>query len=120
MTTDRPVAPASDRDPKAHKAGLIMLALFGVGCLIFVCGGALALGFSASENSESEAVVLSYFILSPMGGAIVGFITSVITHFAIKQNMIAKIAIPPIAAFLAVPCVLGCMIGFYEAIWPSL
>lgn len=120
MTTDRPIASAPERDPKANKAGLIMLALFGVGSLFFVCGGALALGFSAANNSEREAVQLSYFILSPMGGALAGLITSIITHFAVKQNIIAKIAIPLIAAFFGIPCVLGCVVFFYEAIWPSL
>ncbi len=120
MTSDRPVKASKERDPKAHKAGLVMLGIFAVGCVLFVCGGAVGLGVSAANNSESEAVTLSYFILTPMGAAIAGMVTSIITHFAIKQSVAAKLAIPPIVALFTMPCVLGAMVVFYEAIWPSL
>lgn len=120
MTTNRSGVPTPEHNPDANKAGLIMMALFGLGCLIFVCFGGVAMGFSAVNNSESASVQLSYFILSPMAGAIIGLITSVITHFTIKHSVIAKIVIPLVVAFFTVPCVLGCIFGFYKAIWPSL
>lgn len=120
MTMNQPSIPTSDRDPTAHKTGLVMIGLFAVGCVLFVCGGGLALGVSAANNSERDAVKLSYFILSPMGAAIIGLVASVITHFAIKKSAVAKVIIPLVMAFFTVPCVLGCMVFFYQSIWPSL
>jgi len=104
---------------KVRKAGLVMMGIFGVLVLLFFCGGLAGVG-AAGYNSESAGVTAMYVAVCPAMFALLGFIGSVIGHFAIKEKLAAKIAVPLVVGFVAGPCSLGCTFLFFEAIWPSL
>ncbi len=104
---------------KARKAGLVMIGVFAVGTLLFTCGGALITGV-AGAGSERDGVMASQLFVGPGFGALAGLLAAVIGHFAIKENMGLKIGIPIGVAVFGTPCAFGCLLGFYEVIWPSL
>lgn len=104
---------------KVRKAGLIMLGIFGVLTLLFVCGGGLVTGVVAS-GSERKGVAASMFAIGPAMFALSGLVGAVIGHFAIKEKLAFKIILPLALGFFIGPCSVGCLLFFYEAIWPSL
>ena len=104
---------------KARKAGLAMIALFGVGTLLFACGGGIITGV-AGYGSERDGVMASQIFIGPGFGALAGLLAAVIGHFAIKENLGLKIGIPIGVGLFSMPCAAGCLFGFYEVIWPSL
>lgn len=112
--------PIEQQSEEVRKVGIVMMAIFGVLSILTVCGGGIGLLAAATNLSETKAVQLSYLLLSPMGGAIFGLLTSIIGHVAIKRSKGLKIMLPLVIGFFGIPCVLGCMVVFYEAIWPSL
>ena len=109
----------SEAAEKARKAGLVMIALFGVGTLLFTCGGALLTGVAASGR-ERDGMMAAQVAIGPGFGALVGLLAAVIVHFAVKENLGLKIGVPIGAAIFGAPCAAGCMFGFFEVIWPSL
>ena len=115
----RPIQ-STQHDEDVRKAGLVMIGVFAVLSVLTVCGGGVAQLLVAANMSESQAVQASYLLLSPMGGALFGLVASVIGHVAIKKSKAFKILLPLVIGFFGMPCVLGCMVVFYEAIWPSL
>lgn len=96
-----------------------MLGIFGVLTLILFCGGLVLVGVMGS-GSESKGVQAAQLVTGPAMFAITGLLTSLITHFAIKENVLLKVLIPLVAAIVAGPCALGCLAVFFTAIWPSL
>ena len=120
MDTRPPEQSASpDEQAKVRKAGMIMMGIFGVLTLLFFCGGLAAVGASG-YNSESAGVTAMYVAVGPAMFALCGFIASLVGHFAIKENLMAKGAVPLVVGFLMGPCSLGCTFVFFQAIWPSL
>lgn len=115
--------PVVQQDPeaaaKAAKVGKIMIGVFAVLTLLFVCGGGVVTGIAAS-GSERDGVMASKFAVGPAFFALSGLLVSVIAHFAIKENVALKVIIPLVAAFVMGPCSVGCLFFFYKAIWPSL
>jgi hypothetical protein len=58
--------------------------------------------------------------IGPGFGALMGLLAAVIGHFAIKENLGLKIGVPIGVALFSAPCAFGCMLGFFEVIWPEL
>lgn len=115
--TARPIEVQSE---EVRKAGVVMMVLFAVFSVLTVCGGGIAQVLAAANFSETKAVQFSYLLLPPMAGALFGLLTSVIGHIAIKKSKGLKILLPIVVGFFGMPCALGCLAFFYEAIWPSL
>ena len=65
-------------------------------------------------------MLASQVFVGPAFASLTGLLAAVITHFVVKEKVALKIAIPLAVAFFAFPCGLGCLVGFYEVIWPAL
>lgn len=109
--------PTLDRDTKNAK---IMLAVFGVLTLLFVCGGGAFLGLTAANGSEEDAVNAAMGAIGPACCALSGLLMAVVSLLAFPTKKTAQLAAPIVAG------IAGGIIGavgfviFMVAIFPAL
>jgi len=109
--------PSLDRDTKNAK---IMLAVFGVLTLLFVCGGGGFVGYTAATGSETDAVNASMAAMGPGCCSLSGLLVALIAMFAFPTKKTVQLAAPIVAGVLGGIAGAGGLFIFMVAIFPSL
>ncbi len=105
-----------ERDTKNAK---IMLGIFAVLTLLFVCGGALVVGAAASQR-ETDGVNAAMAMTGPACCALSGLMTALLALVALPTKKVAQLVAPIVAGVAGGLLGGGGILFFFAAIWPSL
>lgn len=101
------------------KNAKIMLAIFGVLTLLFVCGGAVVVGLAGSQR-ETDGMNAAMALTGPACCALGGLLTSMLAMVALPTKKTAQLIAPVAVGVLAGLFGGAGIFVFFAAIWPSL
>lgn len=104
---------------KDTKNAKIMLGIFIVLTLLFVCGGGFVVGVAGS-GSETDGVNAAMGLTGPMCCSISGLLAAALAMLAMPTKPTAQLVAPVLAGIVGGVAGAVSIFMFFAVIWPSL